>query len=874
MKYKQYGPILLAMLLAGNTPIFAGEPKDSLEGIAREDSLISEQAIEVIDILSESQKEVYNVPVKMVNAAKPEINSMGNDALEGNARVSIENGVASYELDFKAVSYTGLYGHLLKLWTYPSTDKMDYSWWNNSEYEKLTDVKAYFQDYGIDYTNGDNNKYSFIKTVAFNRDVIKENSIYIRISVDAMAGFDQAARLDFDWDNAKLIEDNQEYNTESTSESLTEVTTNSSEESTEQTTEQETFVNPPKIKADKLEAKNNESVEIEIEGDKDCEIYYTLDGGVPSVNANKYSGKFTITESNKTVVVNAIAVKGGKISPLDTVSIKFSSSTSGGGTESGDTIQDGKYWLEFNLWNSNIDQKSMGDAAFDNNRKALVTVSGGRAKVEIATNPVVVSGYTSALKDISSSDVNINIDSKSNFTTNTRFDGKEHKFDYITKFSFELDELNKEFVNVSINVPYTPMDNISANEGGYISARLKFSWSSIEAAGANDKLTPDHTTATGSSDSSLSGESLTNYTDEETGIKMEADEFVLPSETVFDIALMNSDMNKEEIKKENKESFDIAKELLEDKEFDLYIIEGKNGAEEVKPSGVVKLYFPIKEENKGSDIKSVIYRINKGDSNTENSKIELEYELSTNKDFYVVTVKEFGLFAIAFDKGKEKDIEVIDDIEALDTVKADNTDEFKDINEHWAKEYILKARDKKIINGIGKNIFEPDATATRAMFVTVLGRLKADTEDSYIDNPFKDISEEDYFYPYVLWARKNNIAYGTKENAFSPNLEITREQAAAMLYSYAKAEDIELKNIYENDFIDEALISPWAREAVTALSKAGIIKGRENSAFDPKGKITRAEMAVMLVNFAEEYGKKEAEEENNVTEEDNTEENI
>ena len=79
------------------------------------------------------------------------------------------------------------------------------------------------------------------------------------------------------------------------------------------------------------------------------------------------------------------------------------------------------------LWNANIDQESMGNSAFENNRQALVTVNNGIATVEVASNPVAVSGYTSALKSIQSSDTTIKVLSKAPFTTNTKFDGKEHK---------------------------------------------------------------------------------------------------------------------------------------------------------------------------------------------------------------------------------------------------------------------------------------------------------------------------------------------------------------------------------------------------------------------------------------------------------------
>ena len=39
----------------------------------------------------------------------------------------------------------------------------------------------------------------------------------------------------------------------------------------------------------------------------------------------------------------------------------------------------------------------------------------------------------------------------------------------------------------------------------------------------------------------------------------------------------------------------------------------------------------------------------------------------------------------------------------------------------------------------------------------------------------------------------------------------------------------------------------WAAPFIAAMEKENIIKGREPGVFDPEGKVTRAEMAAMLV---------------------------
>ena len=690
----------------------------------------------------------YSVPVNMVQAANPSLESMGNGAIDGNAIITVEKGKSTVEMNFKAYTLSGLYGHLLKLWSYPETDAMNYSWWNDSRFEIPAEAVATYTDYGMNYTQGDTTQSEFVKTFKMTRAAEKEDSIYIRISVDAMAGFDQAARLDFDWANAKVIEE-VEVSTETTTDEVIE-------SSTESVTEDE----------------------------------------------------------------------------------QESSTTSGGGSNSdddSDKLQDGKYWVEIALWNANIDQASMGDSAFENNRNALVTISGNTATFEIGTNPVAVSGYTSALQDIRSDSVNINIDSKSNFTTNTRYDGNEHTFDYITKFSFDLDNTTEQYIPVEINVPYTPMDGISANDGGYIGARLKINWSSAEKTSDSAALSPDSSSASGTSSSGGGGGSV-NTSSKDTGIKIEADEFVFPDNINFITKAVTSG-----------DEYNTAKALVGNS-FRLFSISAEADGEEVSPSGVAAIYFPV-EDGDGENI--AIYRIVESDNNTEAGRTELEYTVSDDGKYYVVTVKEFGLFAVV-----NSDYDNTDAVTALKPVEEkteSNSSTFNDVDSHWAKDYILKAVELGLFAGVESDRFAPDMDTTRAMFVTVLGRLESVSEDTEGDIKFEDVNRDDYFYPFVAWAYENDIVEGISGERFAPEMNITREQMARLLYEFAKYKGIELKQIARTQFTDEESISSWAVKSVNALSEAGIINGRTDGTFDPQGNATRAEIAAMLINFINEY---------------------
>jgi hypothetical protein len=52
-------------------------------------------------------------------------------------------------------------------------------------------------------------------------------------------------------------------------------------------------------------------------------------------------------------------------------------------------------------------------------------------------------------------------------------------------------------------------------------------------------------------------------------------------------------------------------------------------------------------------------------------------------------------------------------------------------------------------------------------------------------------------------------------------------------------------------FGDSAEIADYAKNAVQILSGAGIISGKPDNLFDPKGEATRAEVAAVLHRFIE-----------------------
>ncbi len=190
--------------------------------------------------------------------------------------------------------------------------------------------------------------------------------------------------------------------------------------------------------------------------------------------------------------------------------------------------------------------------------------------------------------------------------------------------------------------------------------------------------------------------------------------------------------------------------------------------------------------------------------------------------------------------------------------KGDVVKVFKDIKaEQWfvtngAIDFVYN---KKLFNGTSTTTFSPDTAMNRGMFVTVLGRLHGvDTTAISAQTKFTDVNSSEYYAKYVKWASDNGIVNGTGATTFSPLANVSREQICAMMVRYCNFAGISLKNVNTPmTFRDASKISGYAKDAVAACQKGGIVNGKDGGVFDPQGKATRAQVATIMMNFYKNY---------------------
>lgn len=141
-----------------------------------------------------------------------------------------------------------------------------------------------------------------------------------------------------------------------------------------------------------------------------------------------------------------------------------------------------------------------------------------------------------------------------------------------------------------------------------------------------------------------------------------------------------------------------------------------------------------------------------------------------------------------------------------------------------------------LMNGTG-NGFEPNLATSRAMIWTILARM----------SDVNTASSGEWYAVAQQWAIANGVSDGTM-----PNGTITREQLAAMLYRYAVSKGM-VKGPATADlsvFADANSVSSYAVEAMQWAVSTGLIGGMDGK-LNPQGSATRAQVATMLMRFAE-----------------------
>jgi len=182
---------------------------------------------------------------------------------------------------------------------------------------------------------------------------------------------------------------------------------------------------------------------------------------------------------------------------------------------------------------------------------------------------------------------------------------------------------------------------------------------------------------------------------------------------------------------------------------------------------------------------------------------------------------------------------------------------FSDTREHWAQNYIAKAAQQNLMQGIGKNeqgdmLFAPNQLVTRSQAAAVLERAfgfefaeQQSAQKPAITDYYQDVGEQAWYAQPILLCTINKV-FPFQGDHFYPERPITRLEMAQAIQNSFAAKDI---NVYMimlmPQFNDTQDLSNEEMNAVVFVHNTGIMKGNDGN-FRPYDSLTRAELARVI----------------------------
>ena len=158
-------------------------------------------------------------------------------------------------------------------------------------------------------------------------------------------------------------------------------------------------------------------------------------------------------------------------------------------------------------------------------------------------------------------------------------------------------------------------------------------------------------------------------------------------------------------------------------------------------------------------------------------------------------------------------------------------DNFLDVSDNaWYSKAVEFVVEEGLMSGTSGITFEPNTSMSRAMIWTVLAAY--DGYNTAGGNP--------WYAPGQQWAMLNGVSDGT-----NPSGDLTREQLAVMLWRAAGSPNAGSLSGYT----DASSVSDWAQTAMAWAVQNSILSGVGGSSLAPQMTATRAQVAVMLMQF-------------------------
>lgn len=178
-----------------------------------------------------------------------------------------------------------------------------------------------------------------------------------------------------------------------------------------------------------------------------------------------------------------------------------------------------------------------------------------------------------------------------------------------------------------------------------------------------------------------------------------------------------------------------------------------------------------------------------------------------------------------------------------------NGGRFRDVpRDAWYAGAVERVCAAGLMNGTSPTAFSPGGTVTRGQVAAILHRLAGEPEVR--GSSFSDVPASAYYAGAVAWAARRNIVEGFYDGTFRPDLPVSRQQLAAILWRYAKLEKADSgARASLRGFPDAGEVGGYAGEAMSWALAEGILQGTKEGTLQPQGRAARGQAAVLLERF-------------------------
>lgn len=180
---------------------------------------------------------------------------------------------------------------------------------------------------------------------------------------------------------------------------------------------------------------------------------------------------------------------------------------------------------------------------------------------------------------------------------------------------------------------------------------------------------------------------------------------------------------------------------------------------------------------------------------------------------------------------------------------------FSDIQNHWAKECIIKLAEKFLVKGYADGKFCPDSFLTRAEFASLMVGAFPNSPEVQKAVNFKDVPKNYWAWQFIQTVSKKRFFSGYPDGAFRPEQPILRVEAISVIASALNLPIPKLPELTLKDAFDDAVMIPqYARNVIASATQRAIIVNYPHvRKLNPNQRTTRGEAAALLCRALKIY---------------------